>query len=129
MISRPPLSPDAIEAVVLREPLTEYESVQAAAVFHDLLRQEDPYALTRTIEHVLKMREQDRIAPSDAPPESGAATATYACPFCGSDEPHHHTPQQLSRATDLQTAAHVLRVYGPTLAQRLLQLIPLVTTT
>ena len=46
--------PDAIEAVSLK--LTEYEATQAAAVFNELLKREDPYALTRTVEHILKMR-------------------------------------------------------------------------
>jgi hypothetical protein len=48
-------SPDSIEAVKI-QPLTDYEAVQAAAVFNELNRRDDPYALTRTIEHVLKMR-------------------------------------------------------------------------
>lgn len=49
------LSPDSVEAQPV-VPLTEHESCDAAAVFHELLKREDPYALTRTIEHVLKMR-------------------------------------------------------------------------
>ena len=58
-VEAPRASPDSIEAVSI-EPLTEYESVQAAAVFHDLNRHDDPLALVRTIEHVLKMRKAAR---------------------------------------------------------------------
>ena len=55
------VAPDSVQAVPI-EPLTEYESVQAAAVFHDLTRREDPLALVRTIEHVLKIRRQSLLS-------------------------------------------------------------------
>src|SRR5258706_103621 len=58
-------SRDSVEAQVVA-PLTEHEAVDAAAVFHELLKRDDPYALTRTIEHVLKMRQRDTPAsPTD----------------------------------------------------------------
>lgn len=68
-----PLSPDAIEAVPIRR-LTEHEAIEATAVFAQLMKQEDPYALTRTIEHVLKMRAQ----PSE--PSAAAIKAIKAVP-------------------------------------------------
>jgi hypothetical protein len=55
-------SPDSTAAVPI-EPLTEHEAVEAAAVFHALLKRGDPYALTRTIEHVLRMRASPRRGP------------------------------------------------------------------
>ena len=64
-----PRSPDAIEAVSI-EPLTEYEATQASAVFHELLKREDPYALTHTIEHILKMR----ALVDGGPPSEGLQT-------------------------------------------------------
>jgi hypothetical protein len=63
----PEPSSDSVEAVVLHAKLTEVESVDAAACFHELLKRNDPYALTRTIEHVLKARQLARpLSPSPA---------------------------------------------------------------
>lgn len=73
----PKPSPDSIAAVPIQR-LTEYEAVQAAAVFHDLNRHEDPYALVRTIEHVLKMRAQVAQPPA-RPTEPSAAAIEAAC--------------------------------------------------
>lgn len=40
----------------LADPLTEDEGEAALDTFHRLVAQDDPYALTRTIEHVLRIR-------------------------------------------------------------------------
>ena len=43
------------------EPLTEYEACEAAAVFHNRHKVDDPYALARAIEHVLRMRAEPSL--------------------------------------------------------------------
>ena len=62
-------SSDSIAAVRI-QPLTDYEATEAAAVFARLLHHDDPHALTRTVEHVLRMRASAQpLAPRSEPSE------------------------------------------------------------